>query len=106
VVLALSSANLFAGDVLHFSGVVKDPTGAVVAHAQISVVNDGTDARKSIVSDGEGWYELLLPAGNRSPALEYRRTDQKVLRKLSTKFISKKVILAYSAQLARCARWR
>jgi len=64
VVLALSSANLFAGDVLHFSGVVKDPTGAVVAHAQISVVNDGTDARKSIVSDGEGWYELLLPAGS------------------------------------------
>jgi hypothetical protein len=54
---------MFAGDVLHFSGVVTDPTGAVVPHAQVTVVNEGTDARKSIVSDAEGWFELLLPAG-------------------------------------------
>ena len=61
--LALAATNMFAGDVLHFSGVVADPTGAVVAHAQVTVVNEGTDARKSIVSDAEGWFELLLPAG-------------------------------------------
>jgi hypothetical protein len=61
--LIFTSMPLFAGDVLHFSGVVKDPTGAVVPHAQVSVLNQGTASRQSIQSDGEGWYELLLPAG-------------------------------------------
>jgi Carboxypeptidase regulatory-like domain len=62
-VLTLSSFPLFAGDVLRFSGTVTDPTGAVVPHAQITVVNEGTAARQVIETDAQGWYEILLPAG-------------------------------------------
>jgi hypothetical protein len=60
----LASASLFAGDALRFSGVVKDPTGAVIPHAQVIILNESTAARQSVQSDGEGWYELLLPAGS------------------------------------------
>jgi hypothetical protein len=57
------TAPLFAGDVLRFSGVVADPTGALVAKAKVTVLNDGTAARQTIESDSQGWYEFLLPAG-------------------------------------------
>ena len=60
---ALSSSELFAGDVLRFSGLVTDQTGAAIAQAQVSVDNGGTGFRKTIETDSHGWYELLLPAG-------------------------------------------
>jgi hypothetical protein len=60
----LLSADLFAGDVLRFSGIVKDPSGALVPEARITVVNEGTAARQTAQSDQEGWYEFLLPAGS------------------------------------------
>jgi hypothetical protein len=60
---ALASAHLLAGEVLRFSGVVKDPTGAVVAQARITVINTSTTAQQSMQSDEQGWYEFLLPAG-------------------------------------------
>jgi hypothetical protein len=59
----LITAPLFAGDVLRFSGVVADPTGALVAKAKVTVLNDGTAARQTIESDSQGWYEFPLPAG-------------------------------------------
>lgn len=61
--LVLSSLPLFAGDVLRFSGIVTDPTGAVVPHAKVTVLNDGTTAKQAVETDDEGRYELLLPAG-------------------------------------------
>lgn len=63
IILALFSPNLFAGDVLRFSGVVTDPSGAVVPRAKVTVINDGTAARQTILSDGQGWYEFLAAAG-------------------------------------------
>ena len=63
-VFALASAHLFAGEILRFSGVVKDPSGALVAQARVTVVNQDTAARKSMPSDEQGWYEFLLPAGS------------------------------------------
>ena len=62
-IFALCSSELFAGDVLRFSGVVTDQTGAVIAQAQVSVDNIGIGFRKTIETDIHGWYELLLPAG-------------------------------------------
>jgi len=63
-VLTLSCALSFAGDVLRFSGIVKDQTGALIPRAQITVVNSGTAAQQTTTSNGEGWYEFLLPAGS------------------------------------------
>ena len=63
IAFSIGAVNLFAGDVLRFSGVVTDPTGALVPHARIAVENEGTALRKTIESDEQGWYEFLLPAG-------------------------------------------
>jgi len=63
-IFALSSSSLFAGDVLRLSGVVTDQTGAVIAQAKLSVDNGGTGLRKTVETDSQGWYELLLPAGH------------------------------------------
>jgi len=57
------STQLFAGDVLHFSGLVTDPTGSLVPNAKITAQNTGTGLRQTIESDNEGAYEFLLPAG-------------------------------------------
>jgi hypothetical protein len=63
VAVLLSSAQLFAGDVLRLSGVVTDPTGALVPQAKITAENTGTGLRQTMQSNDEGWYEFLLPAG-------------------------------------------
>lgn len=63
IVVILSSEQLFAGDVLRFSGVVTDPTGALVPQAKITAENTGTGLRQTMQSNDEGWYEFLLPAG-------------------------------------------
>lgn len=63
LILSLSATSLFAGDVLRFSGVVSDPSGAVVAQAQVTAINNGTGLREVSRTDGQGWYEFLLPAG-------------------------------------------
>jgi hypothetical protein len=62
-VFLLPSLQLFAGDTLSFSGVVTDPTGALVPKARVSAENTGTGLRQSLQTNGEGWYEFLLPAG-------------------------------------------
>jgi hypothetical protein len=52
-------------------GTVVDPTGARVMQASIVVVNDGTGARYTAISDGEGHFAIeLLPPGDYSPRVE------------------------------------
>lgn len=63
LVLLLTSLPAFAGDVLRFSGVVADPSAAVVPGARVTITNTGTGLVQSTTTDAEGWYELLLPAG-------------------------------------------
>lgn len=63
IVMTLASLPLFAGDVLRFSGVVADPSGAVVPRARVTVRNAGTGLTQTATTDEQGWYELLLPAG-------------------------------------------
>ena len=50
------STQLFAGDVLRFSGLVTDPTGSLVPNAKITAQNTGTGLRQTIESDNEGAY--------------------------------------------------
>jgi hypothetical protein len=63
------------------SGTVKDPSGAAIAQATISVVNQGTGVQQSATSDGRGSYTFpVLPVGdcvlevNRPGFQPYRRT--------------------------------
>ncbi len=49
---------------------VKDPTGALVARARITVVNNSTAMRQTMQTDEQGWYEFLLPAGTYRLAVE------------------------------------
>ena len=52
-------------------GTVVDPTGARVMQASIVVVNDGTGARYTAISDGEGHFAIeLLPPGDYFPRVE------------------------------------
>lgn len=62
-IFSIFSTSLFAGDVLRFSGLVADPSGAAIPHARVKVVNLGTSLSQATQSDDQGWYEFLLPAG-------------------------------------------
>ena len=46
------------------SGVVKDPSGSVVANAEVTITNERTGAQRFVKSDGDGQYLAvsLLPA--------------------------------------------
>ena len=63
VVMATASlaAQTFRGTIL---GTVTDPTGAVVAGAQVSVKNTGTGQVRTTTTSGDGSYSLPeLPIG-------------------------------------------
>ncbi len=61
--LAIFSVRSFAGDALSMSGVVTDPTGALVSNVAIKAINKGTGLQRTTQSNEQGWYEFLLPAG-------------------------------------------
>jgi hypothetical protein len=47
------------------SGTITDPSGAVIAGAQVSIKNTATDITKDTITDSAGFYTLPnLPAGN------------------------------------------
>ena len=46
------------------AGTVKDPNGAVIAGAEVTVVSKATDDQRKVTTDGEGNYAVsLLPSG-------------------------------------------
>jgi len=46
------------------TGVITDQNGAVVANATVTVINQGTNEKRTVQSDGEGRYEVpALPNG-------------------------------------------
>jgi iron complex outermembrane receptor protein len=53
--------NTSAGPLRKLTGVVTDPTGAGVAHAQLSLTCG--DFREATTADANGAYSLLVPAG-------------------------------------------
>jgi len=51
-------------DTSAIAGFVKDPSGAVVSHAQVTVVSEATQERHAVTTDGRGYYSLSsLPPG-------------------------------------------
>ena len=64
ILLLLSSlgfSQAISGDLL---GVIKDSTGALVANAEISATNVGTNAKSTLRSNAQGEYHFVnLPAG-------------------------------------------
>jgi hypothetical protein len=74
----LFTCNMWAqGGTGELSGVVTDPSGAVVPNAQVTLSNDATGDKRSTVSTGAGIYRFsALPvvgtynSGNFSPRLQ------------------------------------
>jgi hypothetical protein len=60
--VAFERAN--AGDVLKFSGVITDPSGAALPAAQIVIHNLDSGAEQSGTSNEQGWYEFLAAPGH------------------------------------------
>ncbi|MGA9542794.1 MAG: carboxypeptidase-like regulatory domain-containing protein, partial [Candidatus Sulfotelmatobacter sp.] len=47
------------------SGTVKDPSGAAIANASVTLINSATSVRQSATADGRGSYTFpVLPVGN------------------------------------------
>jgi Carboxypeptidase regulatory-like domain/TonB-dependent Receptor Plug Domain len=52
-------------------GTVSDPSGAVVAAAQVTVTNTGTGYQRQVTADSNGYYSaVLLPLGSYSVTVE------------------------------------
>ena len=62
VLLTMSAVGLWAQSTATLSGVVTDPSGAVVAGAHITVRSLGTGVDREIVTDNAGLYAFPLPA--------------------------------------------
>ena len=57
-------------------GTVTDAQGAVVPGAQVTATNEDTAARRSVLTDAAGYYQMAaLPAG--SYQLETRRSSRR-----------------------------
>jgi hypothetical protein len=65
-----ASAQTATGRII---GTVSDPLRAVVAGAKITVINTGTNASWSTVTNGDGFYQVLeLPIGSYSVNVEHK----------------------------------
>lgn len=57
-------ASLFAQTKATISGYAKDPSGAFVPNVEVSVINEGTTAKRDTTTDASGFYQVLgLPSG-------------------------------------------
>lgn len=62
--LALSSVGLAQSPTGEIAGVIRDPSGAIIPNARISVLNQNTGEQKSVLSTETGSYTVpLLPVG-------------------------------------------
>ena len=55
----LFSTTLWAQTSGNISGYIKDPTGAVVVGAKLTVANQQTGLTRSVASDETGFYQVL-----------------------------------------------
>lgn len=63
----LASSTLGQTNKASISGTVKDPQGAVVADADVTVTNNGTGISRKLKTNSDGVYEVpLLDAGTYS----------------------------------------
>ncbi|MFZ0426537.1 MAG: TonB-dependent receptor, partial [Acidobacteriota bacterium] len=85
LVLILTAAPVF-GQTSELSGVLRDPQGAVVPGADVTLTNQGTQNQRSAITDSEGRFRfLLLPPGTYSVRCEmpgFKTLEQNDLRLL------------------------
>ena len=79
--LLIAGGSAFAGVTASISGTVKDPSGATVAGASVTVVNDDTGIKQSQHTNAAGFYSFQsLPLGHYTIEVEqpgfriYRQT--------------------------------
>src|SRR5215470_14835630 len=58
LMVPLASAQVSTSATLR--GVIKDPTGAVVPSAKVTLISDRTKSERSVKSSGEGVYAFTL----------------------------------------------
>lgn len=64
IALLFSIAAFGQSNTGSITGVVSDPNGAVIANATVTSINQATNERRTVQSDGEGRYEVpSLPNG-------------------------------------------
>ncbi len=56
--LLIASLSQSQSTLSSLRGVIKDPTGAVIANAQISLTSEATAVRQTTTSDGKGQYQF------------------------------------------------
>ncbi|HEY2963985.1 MAG TPA: TonB-dependent receptor [Pyrinomonadaceae bacterium] len=79
--VALGQAQSNAADL---QGVVKDPTGAVVANATVTTRNPGTNVSRSATTNDEGYYRIInLPPGDYEVTVEAPNFKKAVLTKVT-----------------------
>ena len=65
VLLAASPGNLFAAANGSLSGTLKDPSGAVIAGAKVTLVNTALKSEYTALTNGQGFYSFpALPVGH------------------------------------------
>jgi hypothetical protein len=81
-VLALAVALTAQTSGARLGGDILDPSGARIARALVTVVNDNTGARGSTISDNQGSFVFpSLAPGAYTVAVEARGFSRKVLRR-------------------------
>src|SRR5262245_34129890 len=72
VSVCLAAQSMPAQPIAQLSGLIRDPAGAVVPGAALTVIHLDSGLRRTSVSGEDGWYAVSsLPAG------EYRITARK-----------------------------
>jgi len=70
-VLVSASTALFAAANGSLSGTLKDPTGAVIAGAKVTLVNTALKSEYTAVTNGQGFYSFpALPVGHYNVTIE------------------------------------
>ena len=65
-------ATAWAGVGGSISGTVKDPSGAAIAKASVTLINSSTGVRQSATADSRGTYTFpVLPVGNYALQVSY-----------------------------------
>ncbi|MBY0502313.1 MAG: carboxypeptidase regulatory-like domain-containing protein [Bryobacteraceae bacterium] len=79
VALPVAAQNIRAG----LSGRITDPSGATVASAQVTITNDGTNQRRTVVASATGEYSApQLEPGTYTVIVELTGFRREVVRKL------------------------
>ncbi len=60
ILCVLIPASFSQTDKAQLTGVLTDPSKAAIGEAEISLVNEATDAQRATVTNSEGYYTLLL----------------------------------------------